>query len=83
MAWQPGKPIKSAQHEADWQEWRRRTKAEGQRYQRSLYRRFEDACRLRGRRRARTREARIWLCVNVDTRSGRERCPGLIQKGGE
>lgn len=41
MTWQPGQPIRTAQDEADWQEWKRRTKAEGQRYRRSLYRRID------------------------------------------
>jgi len=41
MTWQPGQPIKSEQDEADWQEWKRRTKAEGQRYRRSQYRRID------------------------------------------
>lgn len=41
MAWQPGQPIKSAQDEADWQEGKRRTKAEGQRDRRSRYRRLD------------------------------------------
>ncbi|MDS4015001.1 MAG: hypothetical protein RKP46_11730 [Candidatus Accumulibacter sp.] len=43
MAWEPGQPIRSAQDEADWQEWKRRTKAEGQRYRRSQYRRIDYA----------------------------------------
>lgn len=62
MASQPGQPIKPEHDDADWQEWKRQTKAEGLRYRRSLYRRIEDACRLRGRRRARTGEARRWKC---------------------
>ncbi len=41
MAWQPGQPIRSEQDAADWQEWKRRTKAEGQRFRRSLYRRID------------------------------------------
>jgi hypothetical protein len=41
MTWQPGQPIRSAQDEVDWQEWKRRTKAEGQRYRRSKYRRID------------------------------------------
>lgn len=41
MRWQPGQPIRSAQDDVDWQEWKRRTKAEGQRYRRSLYRRID------------------------------------------
>ena len=41
MAWQPGQPIRSAQDEADWREWQRQTKAEGQRYRRSQYRRID------------------------------------------
>lgn len=41
MAWQPGQPIRTEQDEADWQEWKRRTKAEGQRYRRSQYRRID------------------------------------------
>lgn len=41
MAWKPGQPIRSEQDEVDWQEWKRRTKAEGQRYRRSNYRRID------------------------------------------
>ncbi|HMW65172.1 MAG TPA: hypothetical protein PLR94_04040 [Accumulibacter sp.] len=41
MTWQPGQPIRSAQDEADWQEWKRQTKAEGQRYRRRQYRRID------------------------------------------
>jgi len=41
MTWQPGQPIRSAQDEVDWQEWKRCTKAEGQRYRRSKYRRID------------------------------------------
>ena len=41
MAWQPGQPICTAQDEADWQEWKRLSKAEAQRYRRSKYRRID------------------------------------------
>jgi hypothetical protein len=43
MAWEPGQPIRSAQDEADRKEWKRRTKAEGQRYRRSQNRRIDYA----------------------------------------
>ena len=41
MAWKPGQPIRSEQDAADWQEWKHRTKTEGQRYRRSKYRRID------------------------------------------
>lgn len=41
MTWEPGQPIRTQQDEADWQDWKRQTKAEGQRYRRSKYRRID------------------------------------------
>ena len=41
MAWQPGQSINTADHIAEWQEWKRTRKVEGQRYRRTLYRRID------------------------------------------
>jgi hypothetical protein len=41
MAWQPGQPIITAADEAQWREWKRARKLEGQRWRRQRYRRID------------------------------------------
>lgn len=41
MRLEPGQLIRTEQDEADWQEWKRRRKAEDQRHRRSMFRRID------------------------------------------